>query len=52
MDDSTSTPSAMDNAYISAIKRLGDQELSSLIDVLYQLKDKYEKKIDLIMNKL
>ena len=31
------------NAYISAIKRLGDEELSSLIDILYQLKDKYEE---------
>lgn len=45
-----------DNAYISAIKRLGDEELSSLIDILYQLKnkypEKYEKKIDLIMSQL
>lgn len=40
------------NAYISAIKRLGDEELSSLIDILYQLKDKYEKKIDWIINQL
>lgn len=44
------------NAYISAIKRLGDEELSSLIDILYQLKDKYsdkyEEKIDLIINQL
>ncbi|KHD37943.1 hypothetical protein NL50_00055 [Clostridium acetobutylicum] len=44
------------DAYISAIKRLGDEELSSLIDILYQLKDKYsdkyEKKIDLMMNQL
>ena len=45
-----------DNAYISAIKRLGDEELSSLIDILYQLQnkypEKYEKKIDLIMSQL
>jgi hypothetical protein len=44
------------NAYITAIKRLGDEELSSLIDILYQLKDKYsgkyEKKIELIINQL
>lgn len=44
------------NAYISAIKRLGDEELSSLIDILYELKDKYsdkyEEKIDLIINQL
>lgn len=44
------------NAYISAIKRLGDEELSSLIDILFEIKgkypDKYGEKIDLIINHL
>lgn len=43
-------------AYIAAIKRLEDEELSLLIDILYQIKDKYsdkyEEKIDLIINQL
>lgn len=44
------------NAYISAIKRLEDEELSLLIDVLYQIKDKYsdkyDEKIDWIISKI
>lgn len=44
------------NAYISAIKKLEDEELGSLIDILYQIEnkysDQYEKKIDLIMRQL
>lgn len=44
------------NAYISAIKRLGDEELSSLIDILYEIKgkhsDKYGRKVDSIINQL
>lgn len=34
------------NAYISAIKRLGDEELSSVIDILYEIKNKYKGKYD------
>lgn len=40
------------NAYISAIKRLGAEELSLLIDILYEIKDKYDGKIDSIINQL